>query len=64
MTGSAMSTDDSLEASETFGELFVDDEARLERMQAAVRVIIAGVGEDVEREGLRDTPKVWGLPQA
>ncbi len=28
------------------------------RMEAAVRTLITGIGEDLEREGLRDTPKV------
>lgn len=30
----------------------------MERMQQAVRVLLQGLGEDVNREGLRDTPKV------
>jgi GTP cyclohydrolase I len=30
----------------------------LEEMQAAVRKLIAGVGEDAAREGLIDTPRV------
>ena len=29
-----------------------------ERLQDAVQALIAGVGEDVTRDGLRDTPKV------
>lgn len=33
------------------------DEYRLERMKAAVRTLLKSVGEDVEREGLADTPK-------
>ena len=33
-------------------------DARLLRMEAAVRTLITGIGEDLEREGLRDTPKV------
>jgi hypothetical protein len=32
--------------------------SRLERMEAAVRTVLHGLGEDVEREGLVDTPKV------
>ncbi len=32
---------------------------RLMRMQAAVRLLLAGLGEDVHRQGLIDTPKVW-----
>lgn len=40
-------------------------EDKLERMQQAVRVVLEGLGEDVEREGLRDTPKVcWRPPRA
>lgn len=31
---------------------------RLRRMQACVRTLLRGVGEDADREGLRDTPKV------
>mmetsp|Transcript_18981 Transcript_18981/g.57326 ORF Transcript_18981/g.57326 Transcript_18981/m.57326 type:complete len:584 (+) Transcript_18981:338-2089(+) len=31
--------------------------ASTERMQAAVRTLLAGVGEDPDRQGLRDTPK-------
>lgn len=28
------------------------------RLQSAVRLLLRGVGEDIDREGLRDTPKV------
>ena len=38
------------------------DDSRMSRMQDAVRKLISGIGEDLEREGLRDTPKV-GLGQ-
>ena len=31
---------------------------RLLRMQSAVRTLLLGVGEDPDREGLVDTPKV------
>lgn len=31
---------------------------RLRLMQACVRTLLRGVGEDADREGLRDTPKV------
>ncbi|KAG1677940.1 hypothetical protein FOA52_001358 [Chlamydomonas sp. UWO 241] len=34
-----------------------DRAARLVRMQACVRTVLEGLGEDVDREGLRDTPK-------
>lgn len=34
------------------------DRDKLTRMEQAVRVLIQGLGEDLEREGLRDTPKV------
>lgn len=37
--------------------------ASTERMQAAVRTLLAGVGEDPDRQGLRDTPKVSHHPQ-
>ncbi|KXZ41850.1 hypothetical protein GPECTOR_262g668 [Gonium pectorale] len=33
------------------------DRDKLARMEQAVRVLIQGLGEDIEREGLRDTPK-------
>lgn len=36
-------------------------DVRLQRMQDCVRCLLQGVGEDTEREGLRDTPKV-GYP--
>lgn len=32
--------------------------ASIASMQAAVRTLLAGVGEDPDRQGLRDTPKV------
>lgn len=36
--------------------------AALERMQDAVQVLLRGVGEDIFREGLIDTPRVsWPL---
>ena len=31
---------------------------RLRAMQGCVRTLLKGVGEDPDREGLRDTPKV------
>ena len=33
-------------------------DAKLERMQEAVRALLEGVGEQPQREGLLDTPKV------
>eukprot|EP00198_Chlamydomonas_reinhardtii_P005338 XP_001694674.1 GTP cyclohydrolase I [Chlamydomonas reinhardtii] len=33
------------------------DKDKVARMEQAVRVLIHGLGEDLEREGLRDTPK-------
>ncbi|GLI70531.1 hypothetical protein VaNZ11_015446 [Volvox africanus] len=33
------------------------DREKLTRMEQAVRVLIQGLGEDLDREGLRDTPK-------
>lgn len=49
---------DSLAASETFDLGSDHDEAKLKRMQLAVRALLSGLGEDVDREGLIDTPKV------
>lgn len=36
------------------------EEQELARMQAAVHQLLVGVGEDPEREGLVDTPRVRG----
>ena len=55
MGASAVSTDDSGISTNTAD---VYPEADLERLQSAVRVLLSGVGEDITREGLRDTPKV------
>lgn len=33
---------------------------KLDRMQDAVRSLLLGIGEDVHRQGLLDTPKVGG----
>jgi GTP cyclohydrolase I len=33
---------------------------KLDRMQGAVRSLLLGIGEDVQRQGLLDTPKVSG----
>ena len=55
MGASAVSTDDS-GASITTADIY--PEADLHRLQSAVRVLLSGVGEDISREGLRDTPKV------
>lgn len=33
-------------------------------MEDSVRVLLRGVGEDLDREGLRDTPKVTTAPLA
>ena len=55
MGASAVSTDDS-GASVTTADIY--PEADLLRLQSAVRVLLSGVGEDISREGLRDTPKV------
>ena len=58
------SSADSLAASESF-ELGLDhDDSRLNRMQLAVRALLAGLGEDINREGLIDTPKVICQPLA
>ena len=55
MGASAVSTEDS-GASITTADIY--PEADLLRLQSAVRVLLSGVGEDISREGLRDTPKV------
>lgn len=55
MGASAVSTDDS-GASVTTADIY--PEADLLRLQSAVTVLLSGVGEDISREGLRDTPKV------
>ena len=55
MGASAVSTDDS-GASVATADIY--PEADLLRLQSAVRVLLSGVGEDISREGLRDTPKV------
>lgn len=54
MGASAVSTDDS-GASVTTADIY--PEADLQRLQSAVRVLLSGVGEDISREGLQDTPK-------
>ncbi|KAA6420331.1 MAG: GTP cyclohydrolase I [Trebouxia sp. A1-2] len=54
MGASAISTDDS-GASVTTADLY--PEADLHRLQNAVRVLLSGVGENISREGLQDTPK-------
>ena len=55
MGASAVSTEDS-GASVTTADIY--PEADLQRLQSAVRVLLSGVGEDISREGLQDTPKV------
>lgn len=54
MGASAISTDDS-GASVTTADLY--PEADLHRLQNAVRILLSGVGENISREGLQDTPK-------
>lgn len=56
MGASAVSTDDS-GVSTTTADVY--PEADPQRLQSAVRVLLSGVGEDINREGLRDTPKVF-----
>ena len=62
MGGSALSsgTDLSADASESCldQQSPVSASERLANLEDAVRSIILGIGEDVSREGLRDTPKV------
>jgi hypothetical protein len=38
------------------------DETNIDRLQEAVETVLLGLGEDVQREGLRDTPKVGSQP--
>lgn len=38
--------------------LIAGEGAKMETIKAAVRTLLAGVGEDADREGLADTPKV------
>lgn len=54
MGASAVSTD---ESGISTGTADVYPEADLQRLQNAVTVLLSGVGEDINREGLRDTPK-------
>ena len=58
MGASAVSTDDS-GASITTADIYPDPD--LLRLQSAVRVLLSGVGEDISREGLQDTPKVQSV---
>ena len=37
------------------------DDGQLERMQAAVKALLVALGEDVQRQGLRNTPKVRSI---
>ena len=37
------------------------DDGQLQRMQAAVEALLVGLGEDVQRQGLRNTPKVRSI---
>ena len=54
--GSCLSSSSEVSAEDRISE--VCEEGSSERLQDAVRVLIQGLGEDVAREGLRDTPKV------
>lgn len=54
MVGKAVSTGD-LAAYRPGNSVY---DAKIMRMEKSVSVIIAGLGEDVSREGLIDTPKV------
>ena len=48
----------SLSVSDT-SELQLDlDDGQVQRMQAAVEALLVALGEDVQRQGLRNTPKV------
>ena len=35
-----------------------DADLSFTRLQGAVRLLLEGIGEDIDREGLRETPKV------
>ena len=39
-------------------EEICDADLSFTRLQGAVRLLIEGIGEDIDREGLKDTPKV------
>ena len=54
--GSCLSSSSEMSAEDRNSE--VCDDGSAERLQEAVRILIQGLGEDVSREGLRDTPKV------
>ena len=54
--GSCLSSSSEMSAEDRISE--VCDDGSTERLQEAVRILIQGLGEDVSREGLRDTPKV------
>ena len=54
--GSCLSSSSEVSAEDRISE--VCEEGGAERLQDAVRVLIQGLGEDLAREGLRDTPKV------
>lgn len=58
MGGSAVSsgTDLSVDVYEPGSELDLIETQN--RLQEAVQILITGIGEDVKRDGLRDTPKV------
>lgn len=62
MGGSALSsgTDLSADASESCLDQhnLISASERLENLKDAVQDLIFGIGEDVSRDGLRDTPKV------
>ena len=60
--GSCLSSSSEVSAEDRISE--VCEEGSTERLQDAVRVLIQGLGEDVAREGLRDTPKVGACCRA
>lgn len=57
--GSCLSSSSEMSAEDRISE--VCDDGSTERLQEAVRILIQGLGEDVSREGLRDTPKVSSI---
>ena len=55
--GDCLDTSPSSAASDDAEEI-CDADLSFTRLQRAVRLLLEGIGEDIDREGLRDTPKV------
>lgn len=58
MGGSAVSSGTDLSADVYEPGTDVDLLESQNKLQVAVQTLIAGIGEDLQRDGLRDTPKV------